>query len=116
MKNLITLVSALVFMSATVQADDIKKNRKHKDQAVAAAPFAWGDPVNDVPTELVSLTIKKLQVPVAPFVWGNSDETPEVVEVAKQKGTSVPVAPFILGNPDEEITLDLKVSLVLRGR
>ncbi|MES3019525.1 MAG: hypothetical protein V4721_17185 [Bacteroidota bacterium] len=116
MKTLITLVSALIFMSAAVQADDIKKNRKHKNHTVAAAPFAWGDPANDIPAELVSLTIKKLQVPVAPFVWGSSDELPEVVEVAKHKGASVPVAPFILGNPDEEITRDLKVSLAVRGR
>jgi hypothetical protein len=80
MKHVITLLSALVFMSATVNADDIKRNKKHNNKAVAVAPFVWGNPGDEAPSELGSHKAVKAQVPVAPFVWGSSDEVPQIVE------------------------------------
>ncbi|MEJ7693264.1 hypothetical protein [Daejeonella sp.] len=107
MKHLIILVSALVFMSASVHADDFKKTRKNKNQAVAAAPFVWGDPAEDVPLELAAPDVAKMQVPVAPFVWGSPEDVFQIVESIKLKNAAVPVAPFVFGSPDEEISLDL---------
>ncbi len=114
MKHVITLISALVFMSATVNGDDIKRNKKHNNKAVAVAPFVWGNPGDEAPAELQSSNPVKVQVPVAPFVWGNSDEIPQVVESAKRRTTSVPVAPFVYGSPDDEISLDLQTSLAVQ--
>lgn len=98
MKTLITLISALVLMSATVHADDIKKNIKHNSKAIATAPFVWGDPDADAPAELAAKVNVSLSVPVAPFVWGGADEIPEIVENIKIEKASVPVAPFVLGS------------------
>lgn len=96
--------------SATVHADDVKKNKKNKNNAVAVAPFIWGGPEEDVPVELGSFTAIKLQVPLAPFEWGNPEDVPQAIETIKLKNVSVPVAPFILGNPNEEISLDKQTS------
>lgn len=111
MKHFITLLSALVFMTVSVYGEDVKKNKKGKNQAVAVAPFVWGYPGEDVPVELVSPSDEKAMVPVAPFLWGSPEDLPQIVEDTKQKNNLVPVAPFILGSSDMEITLDLDTSV-----
>ena len=100
-------------MSVTVHADDIKRNKRHNNKAVAVAPFVWGDP-GEAPAELGFINAIKMQVPVAPFVWGNSEDVPQIMESTKVHNASVPVAPFILGNPDDEILLELQTSLAVQ--
>jgi len=107
MKTLIALISALMFLSATVKADDIDKNRRKINRDYLSVPipkFVMGDQDADAPLELEYLKIRKEMVPVAPFILIDFAEViPEELGMVKAKNAFVPVAPFLWGNSHEEL-------------
>ncbi len=81
MKNVITLITALIFLSVTVDASCIGKNKKKRNRGystVAVAQLIVGDPDEDVPMELAYLKAKNAMVPIAPFEWVDPMETAPV--------------------------------------
>jgi len=106
MKNVITLISALLVFSITANADGIGKNKKKRNKEyykVAIAQLVTGDEDEDAPLEIAYLKAKNAMVPVAPFEWAAPLETaPGFLKTLKAKNAFVPVAPFVWGNSFEE--------------
>ncbi len=98
MKTLITLMSALIFLSATANADGIGKKKKKRNSEFSAVPtaqFVMGDPGIDAPIELAFIKAKNAMVPVAPFVWGDpSGDAPKIYETARVENRIIPGSTF----------------------
>ena len=71
---------------------------KAKNALVPVAPFIWGSP-----EDVVSVNeMRHLLVPAAPFYFGEPDaDALEGLEFIKAKNAKVPVAPFVWGDSNE---------------
>lgn len=105
MKTLLTLLSVILFVSASVKADDHKKDKKAKTQSgfsVPAAEFTWISTDDNVPFELALVKAKNALVPLAkPVLDQQNIDVPEALAFVKAKNASVPVAPFAWGDAQE---------------
>lgn len=102
MKTFITL-TATVFLSLTMNvkaADRAGEIINDKPVSkVSVAPFVWGSPEESEPVELKNVKAKYANVPVSPFYFGDANENPPAELVNEMQ---IPPAPFVWGNPDED--------------
>lgn len=105
MKTFITL-TATVILSLTMNvkaADQTFEIINDKPESrVLIAPFVWGSPEESEPVELKNIKAKYANVPVSPFYFGDVNENPPVELVNE---VQIPLAPFVWGNPEEDIPL-----------
>lgn len=91
-------VAPFVWGDPETEAPDGIGRRKAKNALVPVAPFVWGSPEDaDNLTEL-----RHLMVPNAPFSFGVPDaDVPVGLKFVKAKNAKVPVAPFVWGDSEE---------------